>query len=318
MKGYDAPPATTYAALKPGTVKSATTGETLFSNAPDAAPVGMLPALANTSERRGITAFHGSPHDFDKFDAAHIGKGEGAQAYGHGLYFAENEGVARSYRDALSDPLKTGNNKHIDGAGQRLVDDLLAKHGGDVSTAAAEARARAADASIDIVDRRVAELAAGKLVPPGKMYEVRLNAEPEQFLDWDKPLSQQSEEVRKALEPLGLAGDKSVFDAMNEGVARRVGKDAKTEGDFKRGEAEAAAALRDSGIAGIRYLDGMSRDKGEGSVNYVVFPGNENLIDIVRKYANPPDAAPAGLLATDPEDDDLPPIVRSLLRHRQY
>ena len=31
-----------------------------------------------------------------------IGTGEGAQAYGHGLYFAGNEGVARSYRDALS------------------------------------------------------------------------------------------------------------------------------------------------------------------------------------------------------------------------
>jgi hypothetical protein len=42
MKGYDGPPATTYAALKPGTVKSATTGETLFSNPKEAAPAGML------------------------------------------------------------------------------------------------------------------------------------------------------------------------------------------------------------------------------------------------------------------------------------
>jgi len=49
-----------------------------------------------------IRAYHGSPHDFDKFDISKIGAGEGAQAYGHGLYFAENEGVARSYRDALS------------------------------------------------------------------------------------------------------------------------------------------------------------------------------------------------------------------------
>jgi hypothetical protein len=36
------PSATTYAALKPGTVKSATTGETLFSNPKDAAPAGLL------------------------------------------------------------------------------------------------------------------------------------------------------------------------------------------------------------------------------------------------------------------------------------
>ena len=30
-----------------------------------------------------------------------IGTGEGAQAYGHGLYFAEREGTAKAYRDNL-------------------------------------------------------------------------------------------------------------------------------------------------------------------------------------------------------------------------
>jgi hypothetical protein len=49
-----------------------------------------------------IKAYHGSPHDFNAFDLSKIGTGEGAQAYGHGLYFAENEGTAKSYRDALS------------------------------------------------------------------------------------------------------------------------------------------------------------------------------------------------------------------------
>lgn len=47
-------------------------------------------------------AFHGSPHDFDRFKMAHIGTGEGAQVFGHGLYFAEREGTARYYRDALT------------------------------------------------------------------------------------------------------------------------------------------------------------------------------------------------------------------------
>ena len=49
--------------------------------------------------RRGITAYHGTPHDFDKFSMDSIGTGEGAQAYGHGLYFAESEDVALGYRD---------------------------------------------------------------------------------------------------------------------------------------------------------------------------------------------------------------------------
>ena len=42
----------------------------------------------------GIRAYHGSPHDFDRFDMSKIGTGEGAQAYGHGLYLAESPAVA--------------------------------------------------------------------------------------------------------------------------------------------------------------------------------------------------------------------------------
>ncbi len=47
------------------------------------------------------TAYHGTPHSFDKFDLGAIGTGEGAQAHGWGLYFAENKKTAESYRDTL-------------------------------------------------------------------------------------------------------------------------------------------------------------------------------------------------------------------------
>ena len=50
----------------------------------------------------GIRAYHGSPHDFDRFSTDFGFSGEGAQAYGPGLYFAESEKVARSYRDSLA------------------------------------------------------------------------------------------------------------------------------------------------------------------------------------------------------------------------
>lgn len=49
----------------------------------------------------GITAFHGSPHNFSKFDMSKVGTGEGAQAYGRGLYFAENPKVANQYAKEL-------------------------------------------------------------------------------------------------------------------------------------------------------------------------------------------------------------------------
>ena len=40
-------------------------------------------------------------------------------------------------------------------------------------------------------------------------------------------------------------------------------------------------ALRDMGIPGIKYLDANSRDAGKGTRNFVVFPGNEHMMNIV-------------------------------------
>jgi hypothetical protein len=83
---------------------AATAGMGIVGAAGGAAPAGSLRSgISRTGEPEGIRAFHGSPHDFDRFDMSKIGTGEGNQAFGHGLYFAESEGVARSYRDALSE-----------------------------------------------------------------------------------------------------------------------------------------------------------------------------------------------------------------------
>lgn len=50
-----------------------------------------------------INAFHGSPYQFDKFTTSKIGTGEGAQAFGWGLYFTDLESIARNYAKNLSD-----------------------------------------------------------------------------------------------------------------------------------------------------------------------------------------------------------------------
>ena len=57
---------------------------------------------ANAAQPQGIRAYHGSPYDFDKFDLSKIGTGEGAQAYGKDLYFAENPATAKVYKDSLT------------------------------------------------------------------------------------------------------------------------------------------------------------------------------------------------------------------------
>jgi hypothetical protein len=96
-----------------GTLGATAAGLTAERAAPQAAKAfandsrSSLPAIVTqgveSAGPQGIRAYHGSPHDFDRFSIEQVGRGEGAQAYGHGLYFAESEDVARSYRDALSD-----------------------------------------------------------------------------------------------------------------------------------------------------------------------------------------------------------------------
>ncbi|WP_300768783.1 hypothetical protein [uncultured Akkermansia sp.] len=49
-----------------------------------------------------VRALHASPHSFRKFSTDFMGKGEGAQAYGWGLYFATNPKVNRSYMNQFA------------------------------------------------------------------------------------------------------------------------------------------------------------------------------------------------------------------------
>jgi hypothetical protein len=193
------------------------------------------------AEETGIDAYHGSPHEFEQFDSSKIGTGEGAQAYGHGLYFAEHEPIAKGYRDNLSSN--------------------------------------------------------------GHMYEVRINAHPDHLLDWDKPLSKQSDYVRKALEGFGIKisdedwknYDDALLNALNHGLppdfelnephdpsGQNIYKSRKIVGGTHRDNAAVSKALLDAGIKGIKYLDANSRGAKGDTHNYVVF--DDKLINIKRRY----------------------------------
>ncbi len=79
----------TYGALNPTQVKSATGNVGTYDP-------------ANPDIRFAIPAFHGSGANFDKFSTDKIGTGEGAQAYGWGIYLASRREVATHYRESLS------------------------------------------------------------------------------------------------------------------------------------------------------------------------------------------------------------------------
>jgi len=49
-----------------------------------------------------VGGWHGSPHLFDRFSTEFIGSGEGQQAFGWGLYFTDEEDIARHYAKVLT------------------------------------------------------------------------------------------------------------------------------------------------------------------------------------------------------------------------
>lgn len=244
-------------------------------------------ALANAPE--GIRAFHGSPHSFDKFSLDKIGTGEGAQAYGHGLYFADNESVALSYRDALklNGYSSSGETDVLKAAGLtdsdlRQLDPFLAT-GGDPETIVRDFTNWTGKKPTPELKRAITQISEQR--PKGSMYEVNIRANPDDFLDWDKPLSEQSQKVKDAL----ASGSRSLdgFDSFDpnrlvyepEMAGNRIYERAKFAGGSPQ---DAREVLANQGIPGIKYLDAGSRGAGDGSRNYVVF--DEKLIDIVRKY----------------------------------
>ncbi len=207
-----------------------------------------------------IRAFHGTPHDFERFDMAAIGTGEGTQAYGHGLYFAEHFGVALQYQRKLS------GQSAVEAAAQELAES----HGRTWSDMGSYERQA-------YIDQAEQEGLVSARAPKGHLYEVRINADPSDFLDWDKPLSQQSEKVRGALQKRFADDPVRSRDLKDDVIPAYLMRNAHGP--------ETTDALRDAGIPGIRYLDGGSRTAGEGSHNFVVF--DDKLIEIVAKNGEP-------------------------------
>ena len=261
--------------------KTKQTGE-LFSDTGRPSIFGS--ALATAGEQpRGMTLYHGSPHDFDKFSLEKIGTGEGNQAFGRGVYLASNEDVAKYYRDTLAP----------DGGGHMYKVDINAPDEAfmDMSKGLSEQsdhvrNALLSDRVTDQIRKQygVEEYDGRYLVrtPSGSMSAKTL------------------EEAQRYADDLAKTAraDKSYADFN---APYLIGT---RTADFP----ELADALRESGIAGAKYFDQHSRlaDEGNQTMNYVVY--DDSLIDILKKYGIAGGAVGAGAMA-QPDSasaDDLP------------
>lgn len=319
-------------ALKAFGLKTTITPQDMVDFAYGAAKMAL--ARGPAAQRQGAdfqSVWHGSPHRFDKFDTSAIGTGEGAQAYGYGLYFASKREIADFYRKkltagALDAPFEkdgriiNGLNGRADLAEEyykpgRIVrgyggaDKVLefrrgGPYGWNVTVVGVKAngdempseRPRWHATFPDAPSlKAVLEADGWKAKPPGQLYEVEIPEDSEMLL-WDKPLSEQPEKVRTALK--GLTIPQKARDALenwarvgasfmkNNEITGRGLYQLLTEGGYgymrdvvpTSDQAGASKLLQSLGIKGIKYLDGSSRNAGDGSYNYVVFSGDDAAI----------------------------------------
>jgi hypothetical protein len=237
----------------------------------------------------GITAWHGTPHVFDKFDSSKIGTGEGVQAYGHGLYLAEAPEVAKNYASAVTSQrfgLGTIEGKpfsQLSKAEQGALIDLKLA-GGDVQKALAALAKRGPEYGAQVAERlpilqQIAEGRRSADLSKGNLYKVDIpDPAVAKMLDWDKPISGQPEGVRNALAPFGFSP--KVADLPGGDVMFRLN-------DRIGGPSKVAEWLRQDGIPGVRFLDAGSRSAGGGSSNFVVFPGEEHMLRILERNGQP-------------------------------
>jgi hypothetical protein len=233
-----------------------------------------------------VRAYHGTPHKVDKFTTAKIGTGEGAQAYGWGLYFAESERVAKTYQEQL----RPRQPDDYDSAFTEAAKSFIASNGKVTLEDLRSAYPKASTAALEWGMRE----ARGQ--ERGNLYTVELLPDADEFLDWDKPLSEQPEKVQQVFFDLlsDLTGkmkaemegkemsqrEKAVAlgiprapvnvqnlidlwlnDATASGsglydLIRGVRGNGATPTDTAKAASEYLASL---GIPGIRYADGQSR-----------------------------------------------------------
>ena len=256
-----------------------------------------------------------------RFDSSKIGTGEGAQAYGHGLYFAEAPEVAEGYaRNLANRDLANQGRLNAHANAQRL-----ANLAGDPKYAADDIRFVLSNEpnhpQKKLLQNTLMFLESGDFAKPlqtkGSLYKVDIPDEKiAQMLDWDKPMSQQPQAIQdlaakvgpmKLTDGMPLAGGGNLkiqtsVDGAKSYWLSMNGKDFRlSEGDVRNlvgsglegksiyqalatklgSDVKASEYLKQAGIPGIRYLDAGSRGSGQGTSNYALF--DDSLAKILKR-----------------------------------
>ena len=249
-----------------------------------------------------ITAYHGSPHSFDRFDISKLGTGEGANVYGRGLYFAQNEDVAKAYRDQLAKGFVDQQGAPLPNETQRALEYIQPKFkaSGDYAAGLQDAISRMQDQAefyrrqygsgsnlYDNAAERLKAVDPNDLKAAGHMYQVSIKSDPNRFLDWDKTYGEHDPATQDLISRAMLEND--VSGPMGKPADEWLQEEQPTGEDiYNRLSSStvngAEPRLQGAGIPGIKYLDQGSRGAGgEGAThNYVTF--SDDIVNILKKY----------------------------------
>lgn len=284
-----------------GVIKGANTGAKVIDQFGDIAK-GIRTADGRYIPRNqlgAIEVWHASPHRFDQFNAMdNIGRGEGAQAYGHGGYHAKAHETALTYQprdegfeSKIMDLYKQAEKSGDYDALSVYENYLLHKRPEDVvamindpelglSNAEKARQLSAHEKAKDLYNKQTSGyLYRNELRWPDPAREASDPLSDKHFLDWEKPLSQQGGVGRFASLP-EYARPLDDVEASNIDGQRLYQRLAN-----KVGEQEASRLLNQAGIVGIRYLDAGSRGAGQGTSNYVTF--SDDLVNILERNGVP-------------------------------
>jgi hypothetical protein len=109
----------------------------------------------------------------------------------------------------------------------------------------------------------------------------------DRMLDWEKPLSEQSEFVKAAIRAMPNAPDESKWKNWTGEYLYRIHlQRGGRESPEKPLKVTASEKLQNASIPGIKYLDAGSRSRGLSATktrNFVVFPGEEKKVRILER-----------------------------------
>lgn len=228
-------------------------------------------------------AWHGTPHNVDRFSSDKIGTGEGAQAYGYGLYFAGKREVAEWYRDKLANNVEKkavkigGTTTDIAiGTPEFSAAHLIQQYGygGAISTMQSSIRnsspsrpdnfKRSDEEVLRILTEWEAKGATIVTPSKGRLYAVELAPSEDEYLLWDRPLSEQSEKVQKAINDYFVGWyerpEQHITKDSTGGEIYRAAGDPQHPGDERTDAKGVSTILTQYGIRGIKYRDGTSRN----------------------------------------------------------